>query len=382
MTFQATVAVIGAGQAGLSAAYHLARRGFTSALDAPSTSSSPRDTTGGMGTFVVFDAEESAGGAWRHRQESLTMATVNGIFDLPGMEQSTVKKSTPAREAVPHYFSEYEAKMDLPIIRPVNVARVDAAEGGYRIELSKNTPASGKSAPYAGTTWHVDAVITATGTWNNPNKPQYPGIEEFQGRQLHSKDYVRMEDFAGQRVAVVGGGISAVQQLAEVSDVAAQTFWYTRSKPFFRASFTAEEGGRQTIDKVTKHTEAGNPPRSIVSFTGLIFNQDAKRAHANGSLNRRPMFQGLYDHGIIEKDGTKVEVDAIIWAIGFRPSLSHLDPLDLYNDRGGIDIQGTKVRGRKNLHLIGYGPSQSTVGANRAGRDAVISIIRDLKSGS
>jgi len=94
------------------------------------------------------------------------------------------------------------------------------------------------------------------------------------------------------------------------------------------------------------------------------------------------MFQGLYDLGIIEKDGTKVEVDAIIWAIGFRPSLSHLDPLDLYNDRGGIDIQGTKVRGRKNLHLIGYGPSQSTVGANRAGRDAVISIIRDLKSGS
>src|SRR5699024_7497050 len=127
----------------------------------------------------------------------------------------------------------------------------------------------------------------------------------------------------------LGGGISAVQQLAEVSDVAAQTFWYTRSKPFFRASFTAEEGGRQTIDKVTKHTEAGNPPRSIVSFTGLIFNQDAKRAHANGALNRRPMFQGLYDHGIIEKDGTKVEVDAIIWAIGFRPSLSHLDPLDL-----------------------------------------------------
>lgn len=147
MNFHATVAVIGAGQAGLSAAYHLARRGFTSALDAPSTSSSPRDTTGGMGTFMVFDAEESAGGAWRHRQESLTMATVNGIFDLPGMEQSTVKKSTPAREAVPHYFSEYEAKMDLPIIRPVNVARVAPAEDGYRIELSKNTPASGKSSP-------------------------------------------------------------------------------------------------------------------------------------------------------------------------------------------------------------------------------------------
>ena len=380
MNFHATVAVIGAGQAGLSAAYHLARRDFVSALGNPSASQGGEESS--PGSFIVFDAEESAGGAWRHRQESLTMATVNGIFDLPGMEQSEIKKTTPAREAVPNYFSDYEAKMDLPIIRPVSVASVNEAGNGYRIELAAQSTSAGTNSPYAGSTWQVDAVINATGTWNNPNQPQYPGIEKFQGRQLHSKDYVRMEDFTSQRVAVVGGGISAVQQLAEVSDVAKQTYWYTRSKPFFRASFSAEEGGRQTIDKVTKHTEAGNAPRSIVSYTGLIFNQDAKRAHANGALNRRPIFQGLYENGIIEADGTQVEVDTIIWAIGFRPSLAHLDPLNLYNEKGGINIEGTKVKGKKNLHLIGYGPSQSTVGANRAGRDAVISIARDLKSGT
>ena len=380
MNFHATVAVIGAGQAGLSAAYHLARRDFVSALGNPSASQGGEESS--PGSFIVFDAEESAGGAWRHRQESLTMATINGIFDLPGMEQSEIKKTTPAREAVPNYFSDYETKMDLPIIRPVSVTSVNEAGNGYRIELAAQSTSAGTNSPYAGSTWQVDAVINATGTWNNPNQPQYPGIEKFQGRQLHSKDYVRMEDFTSQRVAVVGGGISAVQQLAEVSDVAKQTYWYTRSKPFFRASFTAEEGGRQSIDKVTKHTEAGNAPRSIVSYTGLIFNQDAKRAHANGALNRRPIFQGLYENGIIEEDGTQVEVDTIIWAIGFRPSLAHLDPLNLYNEKGGINIEGTKVEGKKNLHLIGYGPSQSTVGANRAGRDAVISIARDLKSGT
>src|SRR5699024_5274686 len=192
-----------------------------------------------------------------------------------------------------------------------------------------------------------------------------------QGRQMHPHGCCPTEASPSQRVAVVGGAISAAQQPAEVSDVAKQTYWYTRSKPFFRASFTAEEGGRQTIDKVTKHTEAGNAPRSIVSYTGLIFNQDAKRAHANGALNRRPIFQGLYADGIIDEDVTKVEVDTIIWAIGFRPSLAHLDALNLHNEKGGINIEGTKVEGKKNLHLIGYGPSQSTVGANRAGRDAV-----------
>src|SRR5699024_7842031 len=142
---------------------------------------------------------------------------------------------TPAREAVPHYFSEYEAKMDLPIIRPVNVARVAPAEDGYRIELSKNTPASGKSSPYAGTTWHVDAVINATGTWNNPNKPQYPGIVESHGRHCRSEVCVRMEVVPGHRVRGFGGGISAVPVPAEASDVAAPTFSYARSQPFFRA---------------------------------------------------------------------------------------------------------------------------------------------------
>ena len=68
------VVVIGAGQAGLSAAYHLARRGFV-----PLDRAAPGDRT-----FVVLDADERPGGAWQHRWESLRMATVNGIHELPG----------------------------------------------------------------------------------------------------------------------------------------------------------------------------------------------------------------------------------------------------------------------------------------------------------
>ena len=69
----ADVLVIGAGQAGLSAAYHLARRGFRPA--GPEADSSL--------TYRVLDAEEGPGGAWRHRWKTLRMATVNGISDLP-----------------------------------------------------------------------------------------------------------------------------------------------------------------------------------------------------------------------------------------------------------------------------------------------------------
>src|SRR5699024_6003181 len=67
-TRTADVVVIGAGQAGLSAAYHLRHRGFRPASD-------PAD---GAPSFLVLDAEHGPGGAWRHRWDSLTMATVNG----------------------------------------------------------------------------------------------------------------------------------------------------------------------------------------------------------------------------------------------------------------------------------------------------------------
>ncbi|MGK3868203.1 NAD(P)-binding protein, partial [Enterococcus faecium] len=88
-----SVVVIGAGQAGLSAAYHLARSGFVSALDPSRDIDAP--------SFVVLDAEPEPGGAWRHRWESLTMSTVNGIFDLPGFPKPPIDATASSRDAVP-----------------------------------------------------------------------------------------------------------------------------------------------------------------------------------------------------------------------------------------------------------------------------------------
>jgi len=226
--------------------------------------------------------------------------------------------------------------------------------------------------------WQARAIINATGTWNNPLLPHYPGQETFQGRQLHTRDYVSLQEFAGQRVAIVGGGISAVQLLEEISRVAT-TFWYTRRQPVFReGGFNPEVEGREVIAKVTASAEAGEPGRSIVSYTGLAWSPYALTAKDRGALNRRPMFTAIEPTGLREADGSFTPADAILWATGFRPALSHLDPLHLQNERGGITVRGTQVAADARIHLIGFGPSQSTVGANRAGRDAVRELARWL----
>ncbi len=69
--------------------------------------------------------------------------------------------------------------------------------------------------------------------------------------------------------------------------------------------------------------------------------------------------------------------DVILWCTGWRPSLDHLAPLHLREPGGGITMDGTRVVAEPRLHLVGYGPSASTVGANRAGRQAVRE-IREL----
>ena len=66
-----------------------------------------------------------------------------------------------------------------------------------------------------------------------------------------------------------------------------------------------------------------------------------------------------------------VEARTLLWCTGFRASLDHLAPLGLRAPGGGIVMDGTQVVADPRIQLVGYGPSASTVGANRAGREAV-----------
>lgn len=173
---------------------------------------------------------------------------------------------------------------------------------------------------------------------------------------------------------VVGGGTSAVQQLLEIAPVAAATTWVTRRPPVFREGPFGEEQGRAAVALVEERVRQGLPPRSVVSVTGLPMTEAIRRGRESGVLDRLPLFERLTPTGAVWGDGRTVEADVILYATGFRPALDHLAPLRLREPGGGIRMEGTRTLRDARVHLVGYGPSASTIGANRAGRAAAVSI--------
>ncbi|WP_262851192.1 FAD-dependent oxidoreductase [Mumia quercus] len=348
------VVVIGAGQAGLSAAYHLARLGAR---------------------FVVLDANSAPGGAWQHRWRTLTMRDVHGIAMLPGLDVPDVDDEALAREFVPAYYAAYEERFALPVVRPVRVRAVrDAVPGETEGDLLVETDAGA---------WRTAAVVNATGTWERPFWPRYPGASAFRGRQLHTVDYEGPEDMAGLDVVVVGGGASAVQILGEVAPLAASTTWVTRREPVWRTDDFDPDAGRAAVAQVEERVTRGLPPQSVVSVTGLMLRPQEQRAATLGAYERHPMFTRIEPDGVRMADGSYQHADVIVWATGFRAALGHLAPLRLREESGGVRLVAredahtptTAARDHR-VQLVGYGPSASTIGANRAGRVAARAALR------
>ncbi|WP_406461080.1 NAD(P)/FAD-dependent oxidoreductase [Streptomyces sp. NBC_00111] len=348
-TRELDVVVIGAGQAGLSAAYHLRRAGLGPDRD-----------------FVVLDHAPRPGGAWQFRWPSLTYGKVHGMHSLPGMELTGADDSRPSSEVIGAYFDAYERRFDLRVHRPVEVSAVREGDGGrLLVETSEGAYAT-------------RALINATGTWDRPFWPRYPGQETFRGRQLHTADYPGPDGFAGLRVIVVGGGASGTQHLMEIAGTASETYWVTRRPPVFREGPFSEDQGRAAVAMVEERVRRGLPPQSVVSVTGLPLNDAVRRAREQGILDRRPMFERITPGGVAWPDGSTVDADVILWATGFRAAVDHLAPLRLREPGGGIRVEDTRSVRDARVHLVGYGPSASTIGANRAGRAAVRSVTRLL----
>jgi thioredoxin reductase len=346
------VVVIGGGQAGLATGYYLRRSGLS---------------------FVILDGEPASGGAWQHTWDSLALFSPAQWSSLPGVFMPGGTRTYPDRDAVLAYLAAYEARYQLPIVRPVLVRAVERMEGRLAV------------ASDAGV-WRARAVVSATGTWRNPYIPLYPGRDRFQGTQIHSAHYRNAAGLAGRRVLVVGARNSGTQILAEVSQVA-PTVWVTREPPHFLPD---DVDGRVLFDRATAHYQAQQTGGSLAAAAqdGLgqvVMVPPVREARARGVLHSVRPFTRLTAHGAVWPDGRETPVDTIIWCTGFFPALAHLAPLGIVTAAGQVATRGTRALAEPRLWLVGYGDwtgfaSATLIGVGRSARQTVEEIKAALQS--
>jgi len=334
--------VIGAGQAGLSAAYHLAKRGVD---------------------FLVLDANPGPGGAWQNRWDSLTLGATHHIHPLPGFPLEDQDSTRPASGVVKEYYGEYERRFALPVRHSTTVTSVQRVEDHFEV--------------HADQLYTARTLINATGTWTNPFWPVYPG--HFDGPQVHTNGFVSPSQFDGKRVLVVGAGASATQFIVQLREAGVDTLWSTRRAPDWR-EFTGAEWGLDVERQVNERTRAGLPPKSVVGTTGLALTEKMRTGIASGALVSRGKIARLESDAVVFADGSREKIDAILWATGFRHAHRHLRDLKLHTESGGIMMEedGVSATAMPGIFFVGYGASASTLGATRAGRKAALAAAKYL----
>ncbi|MEP0708108.1 MAG: NAD(P)/FAD-dependent oxidoreductase [Parvibaculum sp.] len=184
-----SVAILGAGAAGLCMAIKLQKAG--------------------IGDFTIFEKAASAGGTWRDNTYPGSGCDVPSLLYSYSFEPKAdwSRKFAPQPEIV-DYFEGVARKYGLlPHIRfntEIAEARFDEAEGLWRLRSA------------SGEAFTANVLISGVGQLNRPAYPRIEGLSDFKGMAFHSARWDHSVDLAGKRVGVVGNGASAIQFVPEI----------------------------------------------------------------------------------------------------------------------------------------------------------------------
>lgn len=336
--------IIGGGQAGLSAGYYLRRRDES---------------------FVILDAAERVGDAWRERWPSLRLYSPARYDGLPGMAFPAPRHSSPTGRQMADYLEAYAERFELPIRSAVHVDRLSRHDDRYVVSAGD-------------TRFEADNVVVATGVMQVPVVPEFAGRLDSSITQLHSVDYRSPAQLQEGGVLVVGAAHSGGDLALEVSSdhrtvlCGRDTGQIPVPLESRRMRFTWPVLKFLATRVLTADTPMGRKLRPKIRVHGgpLLRVQRADLA-AVGVERVFERMAGVQD-GLPRLEGGRVlEVTNVIWCTGFRPDYSWIElPLE-YEDGFPRQYRGA-AHSLPGLYFVGmlFLHSFSSMLILGAGRDA------------
>jgi putative flavoprotein involved in K+ transport len=330
------VLVVGAGQAGLSMAWHLARRGVH---------------------YLLVDAAPEIGHSWRTRWDSLKLFTSARYDALPGEGFPAAPDSYPGKDQVADYLAGYADRHAFPILTGTRVTRLVPYDGLLAAHTSQGIV-------------YARRVVVATGPFQVPSVPKIEG--SFSVPAVHSSAYQRPGELPEGRVLVVGGansGLQIAEELAATREVVLASgtnppavpqrllgrdlfWWLTRLG-------VMDKG---TDSPLVKRMRDRGDPTIGTSRTAL----------RKAGVDLRPRLVGASGRTASFADGSSADLDAVVWATGFRPDYSWIDAPAVTDGAGAPRHHGGRSLAVPGLWFLGL-PWQRTRGSALLGfvqRDA------------
>jgi len=316
-------AIVGAGPAGLTALVALTRAG----LDA--TCFEKGDRPGGL---WAYDAPLS--GAYR----SLHLNTSKARTELAGFPMPAEWPDFPSHERIGEYFRRYVEEFGVS-----DRIRFDAA-----VTQAERRPGGGWAVRAEdGFEGDFDVLVIASGHNWEPRLPDPPYPGGFDGTEIHAHDYREPDLLHGRRVLVVGMGNSAMDIAVESSTVAERTFLSTRRGtrivPKYVFGKPADQTTsptmarlhwrlRQPITHALLRAAVGRPetyglpaPEAGFLRSHPTISDAVLSRLTHGEIQPKPGLDALDGDGVTFTDGTREEVDTIVWCTGYSVTVPYVD---------------------------------------------------------
>jgi putative flavoprotein involved in K+ transport len=309
------VLIIGGGQAGLALGFHLKKAPFS---------------------FRIVERHPRVGDSWRNRYASLVLFTPRSYSALPGLPVPGDPEGFPTKDEMADYLESYAERFELPVAPGTGIGRLERVDGGFRATTE------------AGESIDSRAVVLATGAFQRPAVPPISQGLSDEVTQLAPEDYRTPGQLAASRVLVVGDGATGRQIALELTAnhevflaagrrrrvgrdriLGRSVFWWLDKLGVLKASRESRIG--RFLIKADpfpgKHLELDNLQQRGVEVVGRVIGAEGKK--------------------VAFADGKATEVDAVVWATGYR------------DDTGWVAIPEAKDAQGNFMHYRGVSPLPS-----------------------
>lgn len=316
----------------------------------------------GIEDFAILDAAESVGGVWRHNTYpgvavDIPSATYSYSFEPnPGWSRAFAPGAE-LREYAENVADKYKLREKLRLSTFVDKAVFNEAEDLWHVHTSQGVLTT-------------RFLVGAVGPLDQPRTPDIEGVDEFQGKVIHTARWDAGHDLTGERVAVIGTGASALQLIPKIAPKTAKLDVYQRTAiwVFPKIDFAMPRPVK-TLFKIAPIVQRGvraatTASTEVIFVLGVIHHRQLPflskaieqvcKAHLRRQVNdkgtrerltptysfgcKRPSFSNTYLRtfnrantelvtapiqkitatGIVTEDGTEREIDTLVLATGFK----------------------------------------------------------------